>query len=67
MAHVNLFIPFEVRTQLERKRQDLERRTRGMYNGPDKDYHQAQDQDMLDLIEIIDAICNQAGVEDTGP
>lgn len=63
----NLFIPFEVRTQLEYKRQELERRARGMYQGPDKDFHQQQDQDILDLIEIIDAICNRAGVQDEGP
>ncbi len=67
MAHANLFIPFEVRTQLERKRQDIERRVRGQYGGPDASFHQQQDQDLLDLIEIIDAICNQAGVEDMGP
>ena len=67
MAHANLFIPFEVRTQLERKRQDIERRVRGQYGGPDAGFHQAQDQDILDLIEIIDAICNRAGVEDMGP
>lgn len=67
MAHANLFIPFEVRTQLERKRQDCERRLRGMYGGPDAQFHQSQDQDILDLIEIINAICNTAGVEDMGP
>lgn len=63
----NLFIPFEVRTQLERKRQDIERRVRGNYGGPDSAFHQQQDQDILDLVEIIDAICNQTRVEDEGP
>lgn len=63
----NLFIPFEVRTQLEYKRQELERRVRGQYQGPDKDFHEQQDQDILDLVEIIDAICRQTRVEDEGP
>jgi hypothetical protein len=63
----NLFIPFQVRTALEQKRRDVEFRLRGTYGGPDAAFHQTQDQDLLDLIEIIDNICNQTRVEDDQP
>lgn len=65
----NLFIPFQIRTQLESKRQELERRIRGNYAGPPEmtQLFETIDQDLLDLLEMINMIIQSIDLQDETP
>lgn len=62
----NLFIPFQIRTQLETKRRELEQRIRGTYQGSPEmvKLFEAIDQDLLDLLEMINMILHAVDVQD---
>lgn len=63
----NLFIPFEVRTVLEGKRQELERRVHGYGQMNPADAVAFINKDLLDIVEILDLILKTVGIQDQRP